>query len=497
MKALILLITLQIILFTLPPAYADQWSLEASRPNIIFIFTDDLGYGDIESFGAAKIKTPSIDRMGRDGMKFAEFYSASPVCSPSRAGLLTGRYPIRMGINFVFFPESYGGLPPGEVTIAEVLRDAGYTTGIVGKWHLGHREKYLPLQQGFDEFFGVPYSNGMGGFYYIRGNDVIYENIDQRFLTRTFTRESIAFIEKHSKDKKPFFLYLAHSMPHVPLYVSPDFEGKSKGGLYGDVIEELDWSVGQILDKIKALGIEEKTLVIFSSDNGPWLFMGSHGGSAGILRDGKATTFEGGMRVPTLACWKGKIKPGSIVDDLATMMDWFPTFTTLSGGKLPAGVQIDGKDITQVLAGTGTRAGQDLVYYNFGKIEAYRSGDWKLKLPLDCFGYGPVLFPLSVIHPGIPTPHDSLLFNLKEDPSEKNNLTDQYPEKVRELKAKIEKFETELGEVPETQLTGKNANYSGFIRGLGILAGKIVLILISFVLVIVIAAKFLRKKMKR
>jgi len=496
MQILKLFITLQIVLFSLSPLFADQGNLQGSRPNIIFIFVDDLGYGDIQSYGAAHIKTPNIDRMGRDGMKFAEFYSASPVCTPSRAGLLTGRYPIRMGINFVFFPESYGGLPPGEVTIAEVLRDAGYTTGIVGKWHLGHREKYLPLQQGFDEFFGVPYSNGMGGFYYIRGNDVLYENIDQRFLTRTFTRESIAFIEKHSKDTNPFFLYLAHSMPHVPLYVSPDFEGKSKGGLYGDVIEELDWSVGQILDKIKALGIEENTLVIFSSDNGPWLFMGSHGGSAGILRDGKATAFEGGMRVPTLACWKGKIKPGSIVEDLATMMDWFPTFTTLSGGELPAGVQIDGKDISQVLAGTGKRAGQDLVYYHFGKIEAYRSGDWKLKLPFNGYGHG-YLLPLRFIHPGITAPHDTLLFNLKEDPSEKNNLAAQYPEKVGELKAKIEKFETELGAVPATQPTGKNANYSGFIRGLGILVGKIVLILTSFILVIVIAAKFLRKKMKR
>ncbi len=494
MHAFKLFITLQIILVTLAPAFADQGNLQASRPNIVFIFADDLGYGDIESFGSATIKTPNIDRMGRDGMMFTEFYSASPVCSPSRAGFLTGRYPIRMGINVVFFPESYGGLPPGEVTIAEVLRDAGYTTGIVGKWHLGHREKYLPLQHGFDEFFGVPYSNGMGGFYYFRGNDVIYEDIDQRFLTRTFTRESIAFIEKHAKDNNPFFLYLPHSMPHVPLYASPEFEGKSNGGLYGDVIEELDWSVGQILDKIKEYGIEEKTLVVFSSDNGPWLFMGSHGGSAGILRDGKASTFEGGMRVPTFACWKGKIKPGSVVDDPATMMDWLPTFTILSGGNLPVGSLIDGKDISQVLAGTGKRKGQDLVYYHFGKIEAYRSGDWKLKLPLDCFGYGPVLLPLSVIHPGIPTSHGTLLFNLKEDPSEKNNLADQYPEKVRELKAKIKKFEAELGKVPAGQPTGKNANYSGFIRGLGILAGKVVLILISFALIIFIAVKGLRKK---
>ncbi|MCP4754710.1 MAG: sulfatase-like hydrolase/transferase [Proteobacteria bacterium] len=215
--------------------------------------------------------------MAGNGVRFTEFYSASPVCTPSRAALLTGRYPIRQGIHHVFFPESYGGLAPEETTIAEVLKASGYTTGMVGKWHLGHREKYLPLQQGFDEFFGVPYSNDMGGFYYIRGNTVIQEDVDQRYLTKTYTNESIRFIESHYRDKSPFFLYLAHSMPHVPLHVSPEFEGKSTGGLYGDVIAELDWSTGRILNKLSELGIEEKTLVVFSSDNGPWLMMGSHG----------------------------------------------------------------------------------------------------------------------------------------------------------------------------------------------------------------------------
>jgi len=492
MIALKLFITLQIILFALAPAYAGQGSLEATRPNIIFIFADDLGYGDIGSFGATQINTPNLDRLAGEGMMFTQFYAVSPVCTPSRAALLTGRYPIRQGINYVFFPESYGGLPPGEATIAEVLQDEGYATGIVGKWHLGHRKEYLPLQHGFEEFFGVPYSNDMGGFFYIRGNDVIQKDIDRRLITRTYTEESIKFIEKHAGDNQPFFLYLAHTMPHVPIYASHEFEGKSTGGLYGDVVEELDWSVGRILDKLKALGIEEDTLVVFSSDNGPWLLMGGRGGSAGILRGGKATTFEGGMRVPTLACWKGTIKPGTVVDDMATMMDWFPTFATLSGARLPDDIILDGKDITRVLAGTGKRADQKFVYYNWGKIEAYRSGDWKLKLPYEGYGYGSSL--LRFIHPGITKPHDTLLFNLKDDPSEKINLADQHPEMVKELKAKIEKFQNQLGEVPPTQPTGKNMDYSAYVRLISILVGKLLLIFFSFILVVVIAIKMLKKK---
>ncbi len=490
MKFIKLILLVQAGLMIISPSFADEGRLQASRPNIIFIFTDDLGYGDIECFNAPKIKTPNIDKIGKQGMKFTEFYSASPVCSPSRAALLTGRYPIRQGIHHVFFPESYGGLPPSEVTIAEVLKESGYSTGMVGKWHLGHREKFLPLQQGFDEFFGVPYSNDMGGFYYIRGNEIIIKDIDQRFLTRTYTREAIKFIETHHKDENPFFLYLAHSMPHTPLYVSPEFKGKSEGGLYGDAVEEVDWSTGEILKKIKELGIEENTLVVFSSDNGPWLLMGSHGGSAGILREGKGTTFEGGMRVPTVAYWKDKIKPGAVSSDLATMMDWFPTFTSLAGGELPASVRIDGKNITQVLSGKGKREDQDLVFFNEGKIEAIRSEDWKLKLALK--GY-PFSF-LRFIHPGIPGPHELYLFNIKDDPEEKKNLADQYPDKVKELKAKINTFEKQLGVMPEGQPLGKNMDYNGFFHVAGAILGKLLFILVSFILVIIIVIKAVRKR---
>ncbi len=490
MKFFKAILMVQAALFVISPSFADEEGHHGRPPNIIFIFTDDLGYGDLECYKAPKIKTPNIDRISKQGMTFTEFYSASPVCSPSRAALLTGRYPIRQGIHHVFFPESYGGLPPSEVTIAEVLKDAGYATGMVGKWHLGHREKFLPLNQGFDEFFGVPYSNDMGGFYYIRGNEVIQKNIDQRFLTQTYTREALKFIETHYKDDNPFFLYLAHSMPHTPLYVSPEFKGKSEGGLYGDAVEEVDWSTGEILKKIKELGIEKDTIVVFSSDNGPWLLMGRHGGSAGILREGKMTTFEGGMRVPTIAYWKGKIKPGRVNSDLATMMDWFPTFTSLAGGDLPASVPIDGKNITQVLFGKGKREEQDLVFFNEGKIEAIRSGDWKLKLPLK--GY-PFSF-LRFIHPGIPGPHELYLFNIKDDPEEKKNLADQFPDKVKELKVKLNTFETQLGIVPEGLPIGKNMDYSGFFHVAGAILGKLLFILISITIVIIMVIKAVRKR---
>jgi arylsulfatase A-like enzyme len=238
------------------------------QPNIIFILADDLGYGDIGAYGATAIATPNIDRMAAQGAMFNEFYSVSPVCTPARAALLTGRYPIRQGIHEVFYPESFQGMDPTEVTVAEVLKDAGYRTGLVGKWHLGHHSQFMPWNQGFDEFFGLPYSNDMGGMYYFRNKEINFEEIDQRYLTQTYTQEAIEFIDRNQQ--QPFFLYLAHNMPHVPIYASPEFEGKSAGGLYGDVIEEIDWSVGKILQRLDELQIADNTLVIFTSDNGPW-----------------------------------------------------------------------------------------------------------------------------------------------------------------------------------------------------------------------------------
>ncbi len=233
--------------YAAPSISSSQSSLESTKrqPNFVVIFADDLGYGDIGAFGSTTINTPNIDRMATEGAKFDQFYAASPVCTPSRAALLTGRYPIRQGIHKVFYPESLQGMDPEEITISEMLKTVGYTTGLVGKWHLGHHEQYMPWNQGFDEFFGVPYSNDMGGLYYFRNKEVQFEEIDQRYMTRTYTEEAIKFIDKHQDE--PFFLYLAHNMPHVPIYASPEFTGKSAGGLYGDVVEEMDWSVGQVL----------------------------------------------------------------------------------------------------------------------------------------------------------------------------------------------------------------------------------------------------------
>ena len=326
---------------------------EGANPSFVIIYCDDLGYGDPGCFGNPVIRTPNIDRMAEEGMKFTEFYSASPVCSPSRAALLTGRIPQRMGINAVFFPRSYTGMPVEEVTIADILRERGYATGMVGKWHLGHRHRFLPLQRGFDEYFGIPYSNDMKSVVYIEGNEVVDFHVDQHYTTKTYAEKACDFIDRHAG--KPFFLYLAHSMPHVPLYVSPEFQDRSGNGLYADVIEEIDWSVGEVLGKLEEHGILHNTLVVFSSDNGPWLVMRDHGGSAGILREGKQYTFEGGQRVPTLAMWPGVIPAGSVCDDMALMMDWFPSIAEIAGAVVPDDRDYDGESILPVLKGTGNR----------------------------------------------------------------------------------------------------------------------------------------------
>lgn len=422
------------------------------RPNFVIIFADDLGYGDVGSFGATDIRTPHLDQMAAEGLRFASFYSVSPVCSPSRAGLLTGRYPIRMGIHEVFFPESWTGIDADEVTLAEALREQGYVTGHVGKWHLGHYYPYLPLQNGFDEYFGIPYSNDMAGVVYLRGNEVEELNVDQRYTTRRYTEESLDFIERHRDE--PFLLYLAHSMPHVPLYVSPEFEGRSARGLYGDVIEEIDWSVGQILEKLDELGLAGRTLVVFTSDNGPWLVMEDHGGSAGILREGKQFTFEGGMRVPTIARWTGQVAPGRTYERLATMMDWFPTMLNLAAAPLPKDRPIDGEDLTAVLNGKGKRGAESLAYYMNGELRAFRSGDWKVKLP----------------YPGNPqarwrnavAAHDTLLFNLQVDPGEQDDLASAYPDTVASLISEMNAFVDGLGPVPPRKVVRGPADVSHY-----------------------------------
>ncbi|GGH49962.1 arylsulfatase [Dyadobacter endophyticus] len=408
------------------------------KPNIVIILADDLGYGDIGTFGATDIRTPNIDGLATNGIKLTSFYSTSPVCSPTRAALITGRYPRRLGIDHVFFPESFTGIPAEEVTIAEALKGNGYRTAIFGKWHLGHHRQFLPLQNGFDEYYGIPYSNDMMGVAYLRGNDVDSMKVNQKYITQTYTKEAVRFIDQN-KDK-PFFLYITHNMPHVPIYASPKFEGKSKRGLYGDVIEELDWSVGEVVKALKKNGLEENTLVVFTSDNGPWLIFDVEGGSAGPLRQGKGTTFEGGQRVPTVAYWPGKIKPGTVYDDLASHLDFYPTIISLTGSqKTQTKKPLDGEDISPVLFGTGKRKGDEFAYYSNGIIEAYRKGDWKIRLPQKDVKMGN-----ATIVPAA----DTLLFNLKTDIGEQNNLLKSNPAKAKELLASLETYKKKIGDTP-------------------------------------------------
>lgn len=422
------------------------------KPNIVYIFADDLGYGDLSCYGAKDINTPNIDQIAKQGIKFTEFYSASSVCSPSRAALLTGRYPQRMGINTVFFPESFTGIPDTEITIPEILKEKGYATGIVGKWHLGHHYQYLPLQQGFDEYFGIPYSNDMESVVYMRGNEVESYKVKQQYITKTYTKEAQKFITKN-KDNS-FFLYIAHSMPHVPLYASEEFIGTSKRGLYGDVVQELDWSVGQILKSLREHGILENTLIVFSSDNGPWLAMKEDGGSAGDLREGKTFTFDGGMKVPTVAMWKNRIPQGIINTEVASQMDWFPTIANITGSSIPKGLVIDGLDISKVLTNKGNRKNSDLLFLDGKQLQGYRSGQWKVKLPYKGFrGNKWKQFVKA---------HDTLLFNLNTDPGEKNNLFEKYPEKAKEiLKEMIEKYQ-DMGKLPPSLITKAQADQSHF-----------------------------------
>jgi arylsulfatase A-like enzyme len=422
------------------------------KPNIVYIFADDLGYGDLSCYGAKDINTPNIDQIAKQGIKFTEFYSASSVCSPSRAALLTGRYPQRMGINTVFFPESFTGIPDTEITIPEILKEKGYATGIVGKWHLGHHYQYLPLQQGFDEYFGIPYSNDMESVVYMRGNEVESYKVKQQYITKTYTKEAQKFITKN-KDNS-FFLYIAHSMPHVPLYASEEFIGTSKRGLYGDVVQELDWSVGQILKSLREHGILENTLIVFSSDNGPWLAMKEDGGSAGDLREGKTFTFDGGMKVPTVAMWKNRIPQGIINNEVASQMDWFPTIANITGSSIPKGLVIDGLDISKVLTDKGNRKNSDLLFLDGKQLQGYRSGQWKVKLPYKGFRGNKWKQLVKA--------HDTLLFNLNTDPGEKNNLFEKYPEKAKEiLKEMIEKYQ-DMGKLPPSLITKAQADQSHF-----------------------------------
>ncbi|MEH6584270.1 MAG: sulfatase-like hydrolase/transferase [Halioglobus sp.] len=437
----------------------DVTQAPGAAPNIIVILADDLGYGDISSFGAQGINTPHIDQLAADGLKLTQFYAAAPVCTPSRAGLLTGRLAARMGMRHVFMYDAPDGMPQSEITIPEQLKQAGYHTGMVGKWHLGHLERYMPWNQGFDEFYGVPYSNDMANFFFYENQEMSPEPIDQRYLTRRYTDKAVDYIERHAE--QPFFLYLAHSMPHVPLYVSPEFEGSSELGLYGDVVQELDWSTGQVVDKLRELGLLENTLVIFSSDNGPWLAMGDDGGSAGSLRDGKGSTFEGGQRVPTVAHWPAQIAPGRVDSTPTSLLDLMPTFSALAGVPLPTDRAIDGGDISAVLIDGDEDPAREFYYISSmsTQVVAYRDGDWKIKLPRS--GYPALLEPVLKLDR---YSHGLMLFNLEDDPSEQNNLAGQHPERVVQLKRVIADLQKDIDSegARELYMSSTSADHKGY-----------------------------------
>jgi len=407
-------------------------------PNIVVIFADDLGYGDIGCYGAEKIKTPRLDQMAREGMKWTDFYVTSPVCTPSRAGLLTGRYNVRCGFTHVLFPHSETGLDPWEITIADALKPRGYATACIGKWHLGHLPEYLPTRQGFDYYYGIPYSNDMDvaqrgdpPIPLMRNEEIIEQPVDQNTVTQRYTEEAVAFIER-SKDQ-PFFLYLPHTMPHIPLYTSDRFRGTSEGGLYGDVVEEMDWSTGAIIDALREHGLEENTLVIFTSDNGPWLVKGDHGGVSGPLRHGKGTTFEGGVRVPCLMQWPGVIPAGRVEQRPAMTIDFLPTFLALAGGEEITDRPIDGRDISGMLRGDGERGAEEFYFFHSGELQAVRSGKWKLKRAFDGRIYGEDY------------QHETLLINLEDDPGEQHNLIGEHPEIALRLEGQMQGFLDGLG----------------------------------------------------
>jgi arylsulfatase A-like enzyme len=432
---------------------------DAARKNLVIIFADDLGYGDLGCYGHPTIRTPNLDRMAREGMRLTQFYSAAEVCTPSRAALLTGRLPPRSGMcsnkRRVAFPNTKGGLPADEVTIAELLKGQGYATACIGKWHLGHLPEYSPLAHGFDAFFGLPYSNdmdrvmtapaGRAAFlapqidYWnvplLRNRDVIERPADQHTLTRRYTDEAIRFIHEHQD--QPFFVYLPHTMPHVPLFVSEGSDGQSSRGLYGDVVEELDANVGRLLQSLRDEKLAERTLVVFTSDNGPWLTQGEQGGSAGLLKDGKGSTWEGGMREPAIAWMPGTVPAGTVSHELASTLDFLPTACALAGATAPTDRPLDGYDITPALAG-GKSPRREMFYYRGFELMAVRLGPWKAHFKSQT-GYGQ---PLAETH------DPPLLFNLEIDPSERFNVAAANAAVLNEIHALVEKHKAGMQAAP-------------------------------------------------
>jgi len=426
-----------------PLLAADKPPKKPKHPNVVVIFADDLGYGDLGCFGHPTIATPQLDRMAREGMRLTQFYVAECVCTPSRAALLTGRLPIRSGMcsdtRRVLFTDSKGGLPASEITIAESLKKEGYATACIGKWHLGHLPQFLPTEHGFDSYYGIPYSNDMKPTLLLRGGQVAEDPVDQTTLTTRYTSEAVSFIRQHRDDA--FFLYLPHNFPHVPLFASDAFKGKSRRGLYGDVVEELDASVGQVLATLRELEIAERTLVIFTSDNGPWLIKNQEGGSAGLLRGGKGSTWEGGMREPTIAWWPGKIAPGTTSAELGSTTDLLATIHAIVELPLPNDRVLDSHDLRPVLFGTGPSPRKSLLYYRGRQLMAARLGPWKAHFKTQD-GYGQAK----------PIEHNPpLLFQLEHDPSEKYDLAKNHPEVIAEIRQLVTEHQKDLV-APPSQL---------------------------------------------
>lgn len=429
-----------------------------NTPNIIVILADDLGYGDLSSYGHPVIRTPNLDRMAAEGQRWTSFYAGAPVCSPSRAALLTGRLPVRTGVYRrapteteagsspgVFTVNAAAGLPHDEITIAEMLKPRGYATAIIGKWHLGHLPEYLPNRQGFDLHFGLPYSNDMRpsltklsremmmnprieywGGTLLRNGDVVETPVQQDTLTRRYTEEATRYI--HANRNRPFFLYIAHAMPHVPLFRSREFENRSAAGLYGDVIEELDWSVGEILAELRKSGLDRRTIVVFTSDNGPWTVYDQHGGSAGPLREGKGSTWEGGLRVPAIFWGPGRVKPQP-VQDIGAILDMTPTIAALTGTHMPGDRPIDGVDLSPTLLKGAPSPRDTFAFWRDQELFAFRKGPWKAHfITRGVYGRGTP----RVVH-DVPE-----LYHLGNDVGERWNVADKNPDVVRELTALAE-----------------------------------------------------------
>ena len=443
------------------------------KPNIVFILTDDLGYADLSSYGSEFINTPHLDDMALDGAKLTSYYSSQAVCSASRAAILTGAYSNRIGINGAFGPKSKRGINKKELLISEMLKENGYKTGIFGKWHLGDADIFLPTRHGFDEFFGILFSNDMWPFHpeipHAFPDDLLlYKNenpietlIDQSDLTKRITDESIRFINENKNN--PFFLYIPHPQPHVPLFASKEFKGSTGKGLYADVITEIDFSVGRVLKALDDNGLSENTIVVFTSDNGPWLSYGDHAGSSGIFREGKGTAWEGGQRVPCIVKYPNKINSGTVIDEPLMGIDWLPTFANVTGSRMSSN-KIDGKNIWPLLISETSKSPHEALYfyYRANELHAVRSGEWKLYFPRSYRSLNgrnggkdgiPVKYEENVVN-------EKQLYNLKEDPSELNNILNDHPNIV----SKLEK----MGNLARYDLGDKLTNVEGIgIRDVG------------------------------